>query len=700
MSNRPIAAALWACVLAVSLLSSDRATADSPPAPTTASADVCVYGGSGAAVTAARQAALMGRKVLIVSPEKHLGGMNVEGLGSSDLDNHGFKNSVAVGGLAKEFYQRLAKKYGRSGMARRFEPHVAEEVMNDLADHQNVRIFLGQRISEKHGTVKKSDGRIQAITTEDGSVFSARVFIDATIEGDLLHFAGVSTVIGREANAKYGETKNGIRGRNTYRQFSVKVDPYVVPGDSSSGVIPTIQDEPLGTPGAGDDSVMGYCFRMCLTRDPQNRIPFKKPQGYDRGQYEIYLRYLKAGGRLFAPSPRLPGGKTDLGSWHDLSANLYGMNHEYPGGDYATRQQVYRQHLTFTQGLCYFLANDPEVPERTRARWRDWGVCKDEFQDNGGWPRRMYVRSARRMVSDYVITEHHTKRHDPTPVAAPVGVAYWPPDMHHARRIIRDGVAYNEGFVFGGNDWGPFGISYRSLVPKREECTNLLTPTCPSSSYVAYGAIRLEWTFLVLGQSAGAAAALVAERDVAVQDLPYEVLKERLRDDGQVLEVTARWPAPNVKPPEKTKPVQQGASGTTYSQLPPGAKVLRFEKGAQRCADRFELTAVPSPLSGLDLLVVPRGAGLDHPGAAYRFSLDHPARIYLLVMDRGAHELPDWKKTGHAVKWVSNGKTFSDSVYVREFPAGKVQILAHTWRDKDGAYGIPHAVIIKRMKKE
>jgi hypothetical protein len=227
-----------------------------------------------------------------------------------------------------------------------------------------------------------------------------------------------------------------------------------------------------------------------------------------------------------------------LGSWHDLSANLYGMNHGYPGGSWEDRRRIYEEHRRFTAGLFWFLANDSEVPEATRAQWRGWGLCRDEFTDNGGWPRQLYVRDARRMVSDYVITERHTWRVNATPVADPVAVAFWPPDTHHVRRIVREGAAYNEGFVFGGEDWGPFGISYRAMTPRAREAVNLLTPTCVSSSHVAYGAIRLEWTFFALGQSAAHAAVLAIEQGLDVQDVPYRDLRPRLLRAGQVLGVS------------------------------------------------------------------------------------------------------------------------------------------------------------------
>lgn len=512
--------------------------------------DVVVYGGTSGGFTAAIQVARLGRSVALLEPTRHVGGMNVEGLGGTDIDNHAdFQNSPAVNGLALEFYRRIAKAYGRTDAFEtalknrtkdtklwRFEPHVAQQVIDSwLAEHA-IAVFREHRLSEAKDAVQKQGTRITQIRLDNGAVFGARVFIDATIEGDLLHAAGVSTVIGREANATYGETKNGIRAETTHAQFAVRVDPYRMPGDSASGVIPTVQNEPLGTPGAADHRLQAYCFRMCLTKEPANRIPFTKPALYDRSQYEIYVRYEKAGGKLYRPGVSIPNGKTDLGAWHDLSHNLYGMNVEYPGGTYATRKRVLDDHRTFTQGLFYFLANDPAISEATRRAWSEWGLCNDEFRDNEGWPRLFYVRDARRMVSDYVITEHHVRRENPTPVDDPVAVAFWPPDVHSVRRIVRHGAAYNEGFVFGGNTWRPFGISYRALVPKAAECTNLLTPTCPSSSHIAYGAIRIEFTFMELGQACGAAAVQAVNANISVQKVRYEALSKLLMDTLTILD--------------------------------------------------------------------------------------------------------------------------------------------------------------------
>lgn len=517
--------------------------------------DVVIYGGTPAGLAAAIQVARMGKSVAIVEPASYLGGIMVNGLGGTDIDNHSnFQNSFAVGGIALEFYRKVAQYYGRlsefdaklknhtkDASIWRFEPHVADEIIKAWLKEYPISIFLNTRLKEKPGAVRKKKTNIEQIETEGGTRFSAKVFIDASIEGDLLASAGVSTIWGRESNAQYGETKNGIQTENTHTPFKVKVDPYVVPGNPSSGLIATIQDETLGIPGEGDKSIQAYCFRMCLTKNANNRIAFAEPENYDRSQYEIYLRYLKAGGKLYTPSADIPNGKTDLGAWHDLSHNLYGYNRKYPEGNFATRQQVFDEHKSFTQGLFYFLANDAEVgllDASLQNTWKQWGLCKDEFTDNGGWPRLFYVRDGRRMVSDYVITEHHSDRVNPASVDDPVAVAYWPPDLHSTRRIVKNGFAFNEGNVFGGNDWRPFGISYRALVSKKNECTNLLTPTCPSSSHVAYGAIRIEFTFMSLGQAAGLVAVLAIENKVGVQQVDYPLLKEKLLKTGQIIDAS------------------------------------------------------------------------------------------------------------------------------------------------------------------
>lgn len=513
--------------------------------------DVVIYGGSSGGFTAAIQAAKLGRTVVLIEPTGHIGGINVEGLGGTDIDNHReFKNSPAVGGLALEFYRRIARHYGKEQafdtmLAKgektpalwRFEPHVAEAVILDWLQEHSIDLVTGALLKEGTTGVTKDGTKLTAISTSKGD-FEGKVFIDATIEGDLLASAGVTTTIGREANSVYQETRNGIRGTTTHCQFAVKVDPYRVPGDASSGTIAGVLDEPFGEPGAGDHRLQAYCYRVCLTDKAENRLPLPKPANYDRANYELHLRYLKAGGKLYRPRAALPNQKTDFNGGSDVSHNLNGQNHGYPGGSSAERRQILDHHRDFTQGLFYFLANDSEVGQIApdlQQEWARWGLAKDEFTDNGGWPRLFYVRDARRMVSDYVITEHHVKKDHPTPVEDSVGMAYWPPDVHNVRTLVKDGHAYNEGFVFGGDDWIPFGISYRALVPKATEATNLLTPTCPSSSHIAYGAIRIEFTFMALGQACAVAASQAIDQGIPVQQVSYTTLRDRLLADHQVI---------------------------------------------------------------------------------------------------------------------------------------------------------------------
>ncbi|MEK6481307.1 FAD-dependent oxidoreductase [Catalinimonas sp. 4WD22] len=505
--------------------------------------DICILGGSEAGFTAAIQAARMGQQVVLIEPTGHPGGMMVEGI----VKDIRFGSSVVIGGIARELYTSIEAHYGRepkfdsAGWYSPYEPHVAEEIIETfLVKEKNITLIRNTRIREKDG-VQKEGEHIQSIFLENGSTIQAEVFVDASIEGHLLNFAGVKTATIREGKNKYGESKNGIQRKNTYRQFLVEVDPYIIPGDASSGLISTIQEGELGEYGAPSKYIQGFCFRMVLTKEKDNRILIEKPENYDPDSYEIYRRYLKAGGSLFSPHVNREGGKTDLGSWHDLSANLYGENWMYPEGDYATQDSVVQYHRDFTQGLIWFLQNDSTVDEQTRKNWEGWGLCKDEFTDNDGWPRRLYIRSARRMLGDYIITQHHTSRLNTEKIEDPVAIAWWPPDTHHARRIVKDGYAYNEGFVFGGDDWKPFGISWRALIPKAEQCDNLITPTCLSSSYVAYGAIRILPTFMILGQSAGTAAALAVQNKCKVYDLKYDQIKSALIKDKQILSIPDNW---------------------------------------------------------------------------------------------------------------------------------------------------------------
>ncbi|MCF6224113.1 MAG: FAD-dependent oxidoreductase [Flavobacteriaceae bacterium] len=503
------------------------------------STDICILGGSEAGFTAAIQAARLGKKVVLIEPTGHPGGMLVEGLGK-DIR---FGNARVIGGIAREFYTSVEAFYGlqanfdNPNWYSKYEPSIAEKIIEGmLAKEENITIIRKTRIKENNG-VEKDALKIMKVILENDVEIEAKVYIDASIEGHLLHMAGITTETIREGNKKYGETLNGVQEENKFKQFTVKVDPYIIEGNPTSGLIPTIQLGNLGEQGDPSKYIQGFCFRMCLTKNKDNLIPIKKPKNYDLDNYEIYKRFLNKGGKLFSPFSNRHNGKTDLGSWHDLSANLYGDNWQYPSGSYSMQDSIIQYHRNFTLGLIWFLQNDTRVDSITRANWQGWGLPKDEFMDNGHWPRRLYIRSARRMVSDYVITEYNTLANTPDTISDPVAIAWWPPDMHHARRIVKDGYAYNEGFthVGGNNNWKPFKISYNATVPRKEECTNLITPTCLSSSYVGYGSIRIVPTFMILGQSVGAAAACAIDENIDIQDIPYAVLKKTLLENDQIL---------------------------------------------------------------------------------------------------------------------------------------------------------------------
>jgi hypothetical protein len=507
--------------------------------------DICILGGSESGFTAAIQASRLGKSVVLIEPTGHPGGMLVEGLGK-DIR---FGSACVIGGIPREFYIAIEQYYGLQAEFNnpkwysKYEPSVAEEIIELMLEKEkNITIIRKTRIKEQNGVEKKGN-KITRVLLENGIDIEANVYIDASIEGHLLHLAGITTATIREGNNKYGETLNGVQEENTFRQFSIKVDPYIIEGDSTSGLIKTIQYGRLGNHGEPSKYIQGFCYRMCLTKEKNNLIPITKPENYNPDRYEIYRRYLKKGGKLFKPQPNRQNGKTDIGSWHDLSANLYGENWEYPTGSYKTQDSIIKYHRDFTIGLLWFFQNDTSVDSLTRANWEGWGLPKDEFTDNEHWPRRLYIRSARRMVSDYIITEHNTSINTLDTVSDPVAIAWWPPDMHHARRIVRNGYIYNEGFthVAGNKNWKPFKISYKATVPKKVECTNIITPTCLSSSYVGYGSIRIVPTYMILGQSTGAAAAISIDEKITVQDVSYDILEKVLLNNNQVLKIPENW---------------------------------------------------------------------------------------------------------------------------------------------------------------
>jgi FAD dependent oxidoreductase len=521
--------------------------------------DLVVYGATSAGVVAAVQAARLGKSVVIVGPDKHLGGLSSGGLGFTDTGN-----KAVIGGLSREFYQRIwqhydrpdawkwqkREEYGNKGQgtpaidgAQRtmwiFEPHVAEKVFEDLIREHRITVHRDQWLDRAKGVTRKG-ARITAIRMIGGRTFTARMFIDASYEGDLMAGAGVDYHVGRESQSTYGEKWNGVQTgvlhhRHHFGVLKAGISPYVNPDQPSSGVLPRVSSAPPGELGQADKRIQAYCYRYCVTDHADNRMPFPKPDGYDPKQYELLLRIYEAGWReTFDKFDPVPNRKTDSNNHGPFSTDNIGMNYDYPEASYERRRQILREHETYQKGWLYFITNDPRVPREVQERMRQWGLPKDEFKDNGGWPHQIYVREARRMVGSFVMTENELLKRRPTP--ASVGMGSYTIDSHNVQRYITpEGFVQNEGDI-GVPLPGPYEIAYGALVPKRGQADNLLVPVCVSSSHIAFGSIRMEPVFMVLAQSAATAAVMAIDGGIAVQDVAYPALRERLLKNGQVLE--------------------------------------------------------------------------------------------------------------------------------------------------------------------
>lgn len=527
--------------------------------------DIVVYGGTSAGVMAAVQARRMGKSVVLVGPDKHLGGLTSGGLGFTDTGN-----KAVIGGLAREFYHRVwqhyqkpeawkwqkSSEYGNRGQGtpavdqeRRtmwiFEPHVAENIFEEFVHEHDIPVFRDEWLDRESGVLRESEAessqaRIAGIRMLSGNVYRGRMFLDATYEGDLMATAGVDYHVGREANSVYGEKWNGIQTgvyhhRHHFQVLNTKISPYVDPENPDSGLLPRIHGDSPGEYGEGDHRIQAYCFRFCASDHPENRVPFPKPEGYDPSQYELLVRIFDAGWReVFHKFDPVPNRKTDTNNHGPMSTDNIGYNYDYPEADYERRREIIREHETYQKGWLYFIANDPRVPREMQERMRRWGLARDEFVDNGNWPHQIYVREARRMIGLFVMTENELLKRRPTPDS--VGMGSYTIDSHNVQRYVApDGSVQNEGDIGVGLP-GPYEIAYGCLVPKRGQADNLLVPVCVSSSHIAFGSIRMEPVFMILGQSAATAAVLALDADIVVQDVPYTELKERLLKDGQILE--------------------------------------------------------------------------------------------------------------------------------------------------------------------
>lgn len=519
--------------------------------------DVVIYGGTSAGIAAAIQAKRMGKSVILIEPSSRIGGLTTGGLGQTDIGN-----KAAIGGISRQFYERISSYYqksqnwnwqtikeykdggqtqtkeGESSMWT-FEPSAALKVYQDFIENEQIELVLNQKLDRSAG-VTKVDGKIISIKMLSGEVYHGLMFIDATYEGDLMAASGVSYTIGREPNNMYNETMNGVntklrdttmtglRAHNALNHnFVDGVDPYILKGDASSGLLPGINPNGPGNEGDGDAHIQAYCYRMCMTDHSENRIPFEKPTGYNELEYELLLRNYEEGEEGFPwINSKMPNRKTDTNNRTGFSTDFIGQNYNYPEASYEERELIRERHRQYQKGLMWTLAYHPRMSAHIKAEVSRWGMCKDEFEREDGWQQQLYIREARRMIGEYVMTQYNCEGLEVVDDA--VGMGAYGMDSHHTQRYVNeDGYTKNEGNV-EARVKEPYPISYRSLIPKKEECTNLLVPLCLSASHIAFGSIRMEPVFMVLGQSVATAACLAIDEQKDVQELDYQLLEKQL----------------------------------------------------------------------------------------------------------------------------------------------------------------------------
>lgn len=535
--------------------------------------DIVIYGGTSAAISAAIQSSRLGKSVLVIEQTSRIGGLTTGGLGATDI---GSKSSI--GGISLEFYTNVKKHYdnplnwkfqkaseysqarnkpGESAMWT-FEPSAALQIYKQMLANEKVEIIYNERLNRKSG-VKMKKGHIVSITMESGKTFRAKVFMDATYEGDLMAAAGVSYTYGREANNVYGETLNGVQANQSfpmmngrlsqnakYHNFIEGVDPYIKKGDPKSGLLPFIDPKGPGKDGEGDKKIQAYCYRMTLTDHPDNRIPFQKPTDYNELNYELLFRNYEAAkgpiekmyfyGDPFVPwiNTPMPNRKTDTNNQKGFSTDFIGQNYDYPEASYAEREKIVKAHRSYQQGLMWTLAYHPRIPQEVRNVVSQWGTCKDEYESHDSWQGQLYIREARRMISDYVMTQKNCEGIEKAKDG--ICMAGYGMDSHHVQRYVdKNGFVKNEGNV-EARGLKPYAVSYRSIVPAKKECQNLMVPVCLSATHIAFGSLRMEPVFMIIGQSAAVAAAIAIDKNISVQDVPYDELRRQLIEVKQILD--------------------------------------------------------------------------------------------------------------------------------------------------------------------
>ncbi len=504
--------------------------------------DLAVYGGTAGGAITAVSGARMGLKTVLLEPRHHIGGMVSGGLSRTDVGRR-----EVIGGYSLEFYWRAGNAYDMAQYLQEIawlvEPKVAESIFRKMLADAGVTVLFNQRLREKDG-VRKSGERLQAITMENGAQYTARMFADCTYEGDLMAQAGVTYTWGREGSAQYGESLAGVRGETPFHQFQVDLSPK----DAVGKLLPEISAAPAGEPGSADRKVQAYNFRMILSHDPANQVEYPKPAHYDPARFELFARLLDAMQKKLGRPSRLGEVLSVI-----PSTDYIGKSWNYPNAGYARREEIWRDHEEYTKQLFWFLAHDPRVPPSLQREANEWGLAKDEFLDTDHWPNQLYIREARRMVGEYVMSQKDIQTELSKP--DPIGMGSYNSDSHNVQRVInKDGFVRNEGDMLQ-----PYQIPYRVLLPKRNEVQNLLVPVCFSATHVAYSTLRMEPQYMILGQAAGVAAAMAIRRSLPVQDIDTATLTRTLVEHGAILEYAptiqaslvarfrGRWPPPVPK---------------------------------------------------------------------------------------------------------------------------------------------------------
>lgn len=562
-------------------------------------ADVCVYGGTSAGVMAAYTAGKSGKKVLLIEPGRHLGGMSSGGLGYTDIGN-----KYVVTGLSRDFYRRVGQYY-QTFEQWKFEPKVAEEIFNQYVKAAGLKVLKGHRLL----SVEKSGNRLTGITLENSERSSSRspvtvqakLFIDCSYEGDLMAKSGVSYVVGREDNRLYGETFNGVQLLDGH-QFPDGIDPYVKPGDPSSGLLWGVFNRPLQPDGKGDNKIQAYNFRITLTNVPENRRSITRPLNYKPERYELLLRMMEKkpwkslnDGFIWS---LMPNGKTDINNRGGFSTDMIGMNWDYPEGNYELRAKIWQDHIDYTKGLLYFIGHDPRVSAHIRNEMQNWGYPKDEFKDNDNWSHQLYIREARRMLGELVMTQHHCEGKEI--VGDGIAMAAYTMDSHNCDRQVVSGMVKNEGNIEKGG-FGPYPISYRAIVPKLKEAANLLVPVCMSASHIAYGSIRMEPVFMVMAQSAAIAACMSIDQQVPVQEVDAAKVAALFKSDplmdGSIPEILVdNDDLAHVEVKGEWTKLKRGGYGPTFlsSMSAPGqVKSVRFSPEIKRAASYLVFSYFP-----------------------------------------------------------------------------------------------------------